>query len=62
MASSPIMRVSEPPWRFDVEIPQGSKTIQLVVSDANNGSRMDIANWCNSGFVISNYKGWEPSP
>jgi nicotinamidase-related amidase len=62
MASSPIMRVSEPPWRFDVEIPQGSKTIQLVVSDASNGSRMDIANWCNSGFVISNYKGWEPSP
>jgi hypothetical protein len=62
IASSPIMRVSEPPWRFDVEIPKGSKTIKLIVTDAGNSSRMDIADWCGSGFVISNYKGWEPAP
>jgi hypothetical protein len=62
LAESPIMRVSEGPWRFDVAIPKGSQRIKLVVNPAGDGSRMDIANWCNSGFVISDYKGWAPSP
>jgi nicotinamidase-related amidase len=59
---SPVMRVSEGPWRFDVPIPKGSKTIQLIVTDAGDGSRLDVADWCNSGFLISEYKGWPLSP
>ncbi len=62
MAESPVMRVSEVPWRFNVKIPPASKTIRLVVTDAGDGPRMDIAGWCNTGFFIPDYKGWEPSP
>jgi hypothetical protein len=61
-AESPVMRVSEVPWRFNLKIPKRSKTIKLVVSDAGDGSRLDLADWCNAGFVIPNYQGWEPSP
>ena len=51
-ARSPVMRVLSPAWRFDVEIPQGSKMISLVAMDAGDGSREDFANWANAGFIL----------
>jgi beta-galactosidase len=52
-ASSPVMRISEQPWRFDVPIPEGSRTISLVATDAGDGNREDLANWVDAGFIIS---------
>lgn len=51
-ATSPVMRVLSPAWRFDVAIPAGAKLINLVAMDAGNGSREDFANWANAGFVV----------
>ena len=52
-ASSPVMRISSLPWRFDVPIPRGAQLISLVVTDAGDGNREDRANWVNAGFVRS---------
>ena len=51
-ASSPVMRIQFPAWRFDLAIPKGSKTISLVAMDAGDGSREDFANWANAGFIV----------
>lgn len=50
-AESPVMRISEPAWRFDVAIPAGSKMISLVATDAGNGNKEDLGNWVECGFV-----------
>ena len=47
------MRVTEKPWRFDVGIPQGSRQISLVATDAGDGSKGDYADWVNAGFIIA---------
>ncbi len=52
VAASPVMRVLEQAWRFDVEIPQGAKVISLATMDAGDGSREDFADWTNAGFVL----------
>lgn len=54
VAQSPMLRYQFEPWRFDVEIPRGSRTISLVVTDGGNGNRWDFANWIHAGFVSSN--------
>ncbi|MBM3264438.1 MAG: NPCBM/NEW2 domain-containing protein [candidate division Zixibacteria bacterium] len=51
MAESPVMRILEEPWRFDVAIPTGSREIRLVAMEGGNGNREDLANWVNAGFV-----------
>lgn len=51
VASSPVMRVQFPAWRFDVQIPPGAKSISLVAMDGGDGSREDFANWVDAGFV-----------
>lgn len=51
MAESPVMRILEEPWRFDVAIPEGSRELRLVAMDGGNGNREDLANWVNAGFV-----------
>lgn len=50
-ASSPVMRISFQPWRFDVAIPAGSRNISLAATDAGDGNQFDIANWVNCGFL-----------
>lgn len=50
-AASPVMKISEVPWRFNVPIPPGSRQISLVAADAGDGNREDLANWVNAGFV-----------
>ncbi len=52
VASSPVMRIQFPAWRFDLPIPEGSKRISLVTMDGGNGSREDFADWAEAGFVV----------
>ena len=52
MAASPMMRISEQPWRFDLPIPSGSKRVSLNFTDGGNGNKEDLANWVNAGFVF----------
>ena len=54
VATSPVMRVQFPAWRFNVEIPPGAKRISLVTMDAGDGTREDFADWVNAGFVVRN--------
>jgi hypothetical protein len=56
-AESPVMRISQPPWHFDVPLPEGSKRLKLEVTAAGDGSRLDQALWPESGFVIPGYNG-----
>jgi hypothetical protein len=48
---SPVMHISQEPWRFDVEIPEGSRYINLVCMDAGSRNLLDYGNWVNAGFV-----------
>lgn len=52
-ATSPVMRVLSPAWRFDVPIPAGSRVVTLVAMDAGDGSREDFADWAQAGFVVA---------
>jgi beta-galactosidase len=52
MQVSPVMRISEPPWRFDIPIPPGSHRISLNTTDAGDGNREDLADWVNAGFTV----------
>lgn len=49
---SPVMRISQSPWRFDVPLPRGARVITLSVTDAGDRSPYDLANWVNTGFVL----------
>jgi hypothetical protein len=55
MSQSPMMRMSEGPWRFDVKIPEHSKRISLVADDGGNGNKEDLADWVDAGFVNQKY-------
>lgn len=50
-AESPVMRISQEPWRFDIEIPSGSQRINLVCTDAGSRNILDYGNWVDAGFV-----------
>ena len=58
-AESPVMRLGQVPWPFDVPIPRGAKTLRLVVTDAGDGARLDIGDFARSGFIIPGYQGPE---
>ena len=51
-AESPVMRISQVPWRFDVPLPAGARFITLSVTDAGDRSPYDLGNWVESGFVV----------
>jgi hypothetical protein len=53
MAASPVMRISEQPWRCDVAIPAGGKRISPIATDAGDGNKEDLANWVEAGFVLT---------
>jgi len=55
-AESPVMRISQEPWRFVVKIPEGTRQINLVAVDADSRSPYDLANWAEAGFVLKNAK------
>ncbi len=50
-ATSPVMRISQAPWRFDVPIPAGTRVLTLSATDAGDRSPYDLGNWVNAGFV-----------
>jgi nicotinamidase-related amidase len=50
-AESPVMRITQEPWRFDVEIPDGSRLINLVCMDAGSRNILDYGNWIDAGFT-----------
>jgi hypothetical protein len=50
-SESPVMRLGQEPWRFDVRIPEGSRLINLVVTDAGTRSPLDLADWVDAGFI-----------
>ncbi len=67
-ATSPVMRVLTPAWRFDVDIPVGARKISLVAMNASDGSRENFADWANAGFIVqqewnheqeARTKGWK---
>lgn len=51
-AESPVMRLSQEPWRFDIKIPANSRLINLVVSGIGSHSPLDLANWVDAGFIL----------
>lgn len=50
LAESPVMRISQEPWRFDVPIPEKSRQITLVCDDMGVKSPYNLGNWVNAGF------------
>ena len=50
VAESPVMRISQEPWRFDVPIAAGSRQIVLVCDDGGHSSPYNLGNWVNAGF------------
>ncbi len=50
-SESPVMRLAQEPWRFDVKIPARSRLINFVVTDAGSRSPLDLADWVDAGFV-----------
>ncbi|MDR1129872.1 MAG: NPCBM/NEW2 domain-containing protein [Prevotellaceae bacterium] len=53
MAESPVMRLSQEPWRFDVTIPEGSRFVNISCMDAGSRNMLDYGNWVDAGFVIN---------
>ena len=49
---SPVMRMSQEPWRFDIPLPRGARQVNLSVSDAGSPSAYDFGDWLNAGFVV----------
>ena len=60
-AESPVMRMSQEPWRFDVKIPDGARQINLVATDAGSRSACDLGNWADAGFVRKGSAGRPPT-
>lgn len=50
-AESPVMRISQEPWRFDVKIPLGSRKIDLATVDTGSRNTLNLGNWVNAGFI-----------
>jgi hypothetical protein len=46
------MRLSQEPWRFDVKIPEHSRLLDLVATDAGSLNPLDLANWVDAGFLL----------
>jgi nicotinamidase-related amidase len=51
-SESPVLRLSQEPWRFDVKIPAGSRLIDLVATDAGSPDPLDLADWVDAGFLL----------
>jgi len=53
MAESPVMRISQEPWRFDVKVPRGARIINLVCMDGLDRSVLNLGNWVEAGFITA---------
>jgi hypothetical protein len=52
LAESPVMRISQEPWRFDVKLPEGGRHLRLACMDAGSRSPYDLGNCVDAGFVL----------
>lgn len=57
VADSPVMRLGQVPWPFDIPLPKDAKTLRLEVADAGDGSRLDYGDFVQAGFLIPEYVG-----
>jgi hypothetical protein len=51
-AESPVLKISQGPWPFDVVIPEGTRIIHLVANDGGKRSALNLADWVEAGFVL----------
>lgn len=49
-AESPVMRISQETWRFDIPIPAESRQIVLVCDEAGERNPWNLGNWVDAGF------------
>ncbi|MEE3194286.1 MAG: NPCBM/NEW2 domain-containing protein, partial [Candidatus Poribacteria bacterium] len=49
---SPILRISQEPWRFEVKLLADSQTISLVAIPSHTNSYENFVNWVNVGFLV----------
>ena len=52
VSQSPVLRISQEPWPFEVPIVRGSQRINLVAVGPGGSSPLNLANWVNVGFVM----------
>ena len=50
-AGSPVLRISQEPWRFDVPIPPHSRQINLVATSRGENYPYSLGNWVEAGFI-----------
>lgn len=53
VAESPVMRLSQEPWPFDVKIPPLSKEIHLVARTPGAPNAYSIGDWVEAGFTLA---------
>ena len=52
VSQSPVLRISQEPWPFDVPIARGSRRINLVAVSPGGPSPYNLADWVNAGFLM----------
>jgi hypothetical protein len=52
ITESPVMRISQETRRFDIEIPKGSRRINISCTDAGTRNILDYGNWLDAGFIV----------
>jgi hypothetical protein len=59
VAATPVLHNGDAPWGIDVDIPEGSKRITLVVRDDEDmpGDLHGHGNWLNAGFITTQSAG-----
>ena len=51
-AESPVMRISQEPWRFNVPIPPGSRVISLAAAHVGEFNPGELVQWVDAGFTL----------
>lgn len=52
VAESPVIRLFIEEYRFQVAIPEHARALSMVVTDAGDGNRLDMAVWNACGFIV----------
>ena len=51
-AESPVMRISQEPWRFNVPIPPGSRVVSLAAEHVGEFNPGELVQWVDAGFTL----------
>ncbi|MBM3848168.1 MAG: hypothetical protein FJ405_18010, partial [Verrucomicrobia bacterium] len=57
-AESPVMRISQEPWRFNVPIPPGSRVISLAAAHVGEFNPGELVQWVDAGFALKPGATW----